>query len=231
MNRISNYKKRVPPISLWKITVAALYGALSAIIISIFSGTDNIWIIICAVISASLFITDLFIIIATCGRYRFSDECIEITYLSFCFKRLYYSSFDIAVISNASYNNGYGYGINGEIPMQYRIKENGIYRNVVYPYISMHKSRYPFAKIESAMSSRDLFRIDNEDMYCLGVCWFDSFKELLSYSDYPIYFLEDAYLRFKDRFDNILNEHEEDLERIYIITDRKINYIVYRNRE
>lgn len=64
-------------------------------------------------------------------------------------------------------------------------------------------------------------------VYFLGICWFDSFQELLKRSDYAIYILKDVYLRFKGQFDIIFSEHQEKSNRFYIITDHSVFYQNY----
>lgn len=223
---MKKYKRKVPLTSPLKIAIAVLYAAIATVAIIIFVGNNSAWYIICSGITASLFICDLFIIIETGGRYRYSDKYIEVIY-QLLYKRLDYSWFSAVVISNASYNNGYGYGINRNIPMQYSVRGNNGRTKVTFPFITLHKPQYPVDKIKKGMSSRDLFMINNDDIYCLGICWFDSLKELLNHTNCTIYVLEDVYLRFKGQFDVAFSAHKENLDRFYVITDHIIAYQVY----
>lgn len=220
---MKKYKRKIPLFSPLKMAIAALFAAIATAMIIIFAGTDNDWYIICGAITATLFICVLFILIASGGRYRYSDKCLEIFYL-LLYKKLNYSWFSAVVISNASYNNGYGYGVNGNYPMQYRVEQNNGHIKVTFPFITLHKPQYPIDKIKEGMNSRDLFMINNDEIYCLGICWVDSLKELLEHTNCPIYVLEDVYLRFKGVFDATFSVYKENLDRFYIITDRSINY-------
>ena len=64
---MKTYKRKVPLFSPLKISVTALCAAIAAVTIFIFVGTDNEWYIICGVITALLFVGDLFIIIGAGG--------------------------------------------------------------------------------------------------------------------------------------------------------------------
>ena len=114
--------------------------------------------------------------------------------------------------------------------MMYRDKQN-TESKVTFPFITLHKPQYPADKIKKGMNSRDLFMINNDEIYCLGICWFDSLDELLKHTDCPVYVLEDVYLRFKERFDTAFLAYKESLERFCIITDHSIAYKVYAQKK
>ncbi len=224
---MKKFKRKTPLLSPSKMAVAALCLMIAAVLIFIFAGTDNKWYVICGGFAASLFGGDLFAILGIGGKYRYSDKYIEVFYLCALYKKLDYLSFSAIVISNASYNNGYGYGIDGNIPMQYKVKGNNGNFKVTFPFISLHKTQYPLDKIKKGMNSRDLFFLDSDEICCLGICWFDSLKELLKHTDYPVYVLEDVYLRYKGQFDITFSIYKENSDRFYIITDRSIAYQMY----
>lgn len=221
---MKKYKRKVPLISPLKMAIAALYAAIATATIIIFVGTDNEWYIICGGIATSLFACDLIIIIGVGGKYGYSDKSIELLYCSLPYRKLKYSCFCAVVISNASYNNGYGYGINGNIPMQYKIKGN---IKVTFPFITLHNPEYPVHKIKTGMSSRELFMLNSDEIVCLGICWFDSLNELLKHTNCPVYVLEDVYLRYKGQFDVVFSVYKENLDRFYIITDHSVAYHKY----
>ena len=224
---MNKYKRKMPLISPLKMAIVALYAAIATILVIIFSGTDNEWHILCGGIAVMLFVCDLFIVAGAAGRYGCSDKCIYLMYPPFTCKKIYYSDYNAVVISNASYNNGYGYGVNGNIPMQYKVKgENGCAK-VTYPFITLHTPRYPLNQIHERMNSRDLFLADSENILCLGICWLDGLSELLAHTDMPVYVLEDVYLRFREKFDSIFTQCENNLDRFYIITEHKIEYKKY----
>lgn len=197
------FKRKIPLFSPVKIAIITLSAMMATLAIAFFTGTDSEWHIVFGAVTVSIFICYLMITAAAGGRYRYSDKYIEIFYLSLLYKKLDYSSFSFAVISNASYNNGYGYSPYGNFPMEYRVKGRNGTAKVTFPFITLHKHQYPFDRIQKSMSSRDLFMLNSDEVFCLGICWFDSFKELLNYSDCNVYVLEDVYLRFKGQFDTI----------------------------
>ncbi len=215
----------MPLISPLKIAIAALYAAIATAVIIIISGFDNEWYIICGSIAAVLMICDLFIILGVSGYYRYSDTCIDILFQSLQYKKLSYSWYTTIVISNASYNHGYGDQMCYNIPMQYTVKNSSGYAKVTFPFITLHTHDYPIDNVKKGMNSRDLFMICDEEMYCLGICWFDSLIELLQHTQVPVCVLEDVYLRFKGKFDEIFVQYENN--RFYIITDDKIEYQKY----
>lgn len=224
---MKKYKRKIPLISPLKVGIAGFYAAIATAIVSIFIGTDNEWCVICGGIAATLFICDVFILIGAGGKYQYSDEYIDVLYQSLSYKKLDYSLFCAVVIPNATYNNGYGYGINGNIPMQYKVKGNKAHTKVTFPFITLHKSKYPVDKIKTGMSSRELFMLNNDEIYCLGICWFESLEELLKHTNCSVYVLEDVYLRFKGQFDVAFSVRKENLNRFFIISEQSIAYNEY----
>ena len=69
--------------------------------------------------------------------------------------------------------------------------------------------------------------INNDEIYCLGICWVDSLKELLKHTNCSVYVLEDVYLRFKGLFDDAFSVYKENLDRFYVVTDHDIAYKEY----
>lgn len=228
---MKRYKRKVPLLSPKKIAIAASYAAIATATIIAFTGTNNIWYILSGGVSISLFIADLFIIIGAGGRYCFSEKFIKVFHLLLPHKEIEYSQFSAIVISNASYNNGYGYGVNGNIPMQYRVKDNNGHIKITFPFITLHKPQYPFDKIKAGMSSRDLFSLNPDATHCLGICWGDSFRELLEHTNCPVYVLEDVYLRFKEQFTAAFSLYIGGLSRLYIITDHIIAFQMYEEEK
>lgn len=218
---MKKFKRKVPLISPIKIAILALCAAAAAAIALIFSRT---WFIISAAVFVCLMICELFVIIGASGCYRYTDKGIEVRILPLLYKPLDASWLHTAVISNTSYNNGYGYGINGNIPMQYRVKGIGRDTKIAFPFITLHKSSYPLDKIKTGMNSRELFMLDSEDIYCLGICFFDSLKELLKRTECSVYVTKDVYSRFREAFDLAFSAHKE---RVYILTDSCVAYREY----
>lgn len=225
---MKRYIRKTALIKPSKLILAALYAAIASAAILIFAGAENAWFIICSAIAFSLLVIYLFVIIAVGGRYRYLDSHIEISYLSLAYKKLNYSLFNCIVISNASYNNGLGYGINGNVPMQYKVKGKNGNIKVTFPFITLHQSQEHINKIKSNMNSRDfLFALNSDEVYFLGICWFDSLKELLTHIGCNVYVLEDVYLRYKQKFDDVFSDFKTDIYRFYIITDHAIAYNAY----
>jgi len=227
---MKGYKRRIAIISPLIIAIAAFIASSVAVLTAVCSGTMSRCFIICAGISASLITVDLMNITAVASRYRYSNLYIEITLGLVCYKKIKYSSFDFIVISNASYHYGNCDPFVYNIPMQYKSKGNTEIIKTVFPYITLHKQEYPIGKMKSKMSSRDLFRLDDELIF-LGICWFDSFSELLYRTDIPVYVLEDVYLRYRGAFDMIFRQHENDQHRFHIVTDHMIEYLNYLEGE
>ncbi len=61
----------------------------------------------------------------------------------------------------------------------------------------------------------------------IGLCWFDALGELLAYTDFNIYVLEDVYLRFKGKFDELFQNKNYDISRFIIIGEQEIAYSTY----
>ena len=77
------------------------------------------------------------------------------------------------------------------------------------------------------MTSRDLFMLDDCNVFHLGICHFESLTELVAHTDIPIYVLEDVYLRYEESFDSIFSSQVNDIHRFYIIRDHDIKYTDY----
>lgn len=223
---MKKYKRRVPLISPIKIAICAI-GLLIAILITYFFDKENMWIIIFNGLLIELLAVFCFTILANQHNYSYGNSVISLFYFITKYKKIKYTDFSYVCISNASYNNGYGYYFFVNIPMKYRNKRT---KGVVFPFITLHKPNYPLNKIKSGMYSRDLFMLQDMEIYCLGICWFDSFEELLEHCDMPIYVLEDVYLRFRGKFDSIFVKHEADIDRFYIISEHIIEYKKYKTK-
>lgn len=224
---MKKYKRTLPMISPAKIAIVALCAAIATVVVYLLAGSENEWIIICGGLFIALMAADLFVIIPSGFRYSYDDFFIKLSYLSIVYRKISYSKYAAIFISNASYNNGYGSGVYGNIPIQYKSKGKTETITTIYPFITLHSSDYPVKKTESGMSSRDLIMLDSQDAFCLGICWFDSLTELLDRTDISVYVLEDVYLRFRKTFDSIFIQHEVNINRLFIVTDHAIEYKQY----
>lgn len=194
-------------------------------------GTENLWFMI----SVCIFITSVFFYffnyLAAAHKYFYCNEYINLTYLRIPYKKIKYSDYRYIFISNASYDMGYGYGtFTVQRPMQYTMTCYANGEKVTYPFISLHTDKFPIEKIKKGMTSRDLYLMKNEEVLCLGICWFDSFSELLLRTNTNVYILEDVYLRFKQYFDMAIMQETQYPKRFYIVSERTVLYHEYRKQ-
>ena len=214
---MKKYKRKQSLMSSCGLSIAIVLTMLIALVLWWLSDKKEIWSIgIC--ISVSLFILLLFNVLPTTFKYAYTKKTINLFWFSIKYKELRYEDFSFICISNASYNNGYGYGAFCNIPMKYKIKDEKFFKKVVRPFLTLHKTYYPVCKVQKKMSSRELFMLDSENVYCLGVLWNDSLLELALYTSVPIYILEDVYLRFHEIFDSTFKELSLH-NRIFVITN------------
>lgn len=211
-----------------KVLLSVLYVVTAVLNIYFLISKKTDWLFLCFVFLLALTIVNTMFLLTQCFNYSYSQSFIKLLFLSITYKKVYYNKYDNIVISNASYNNSYGPSVN--IPLQYKSRGANKTIQTIYPFITLHKPNYPLNKIKSGMYSRDLFMLQDMEIYCLGICWFDSFEELLEHCDMPIYVLEDVYLRFRGKFDSIFVKHEVDIDRFYIISDHIIEYTKYNSK-
>lgn len=157
-------------------------------------------------------------------RYSYDTTHINVLYGSKVRQKLMYSEFDGVIISNAGLYEGVGSGYHW-VTLSYKSKGTNGTIKTVYPYITLRKPGWPRVKMKSGMNSHLLSC--NPNCVNLGICWFDSFSELLEHTHVSVYVLEDVYLRFKGMFDPIFKQHEIELDRFYIVTDHEIAYANY----
>ncbi len=226
---MKKFKRRSPLFSPFKITVIILCVIIINMLMQWLVEIENEYFIVLYGITLALIFPLLFSVLAVCHEYAYCNIAINLYFLGFKYREIKYTDFSFVYISNASYNNGYGYGIYGNIPMQRKIAEATGERKQTYPFLSLHRLDYPFQKIKTDMNSRDLFMLDSENIVCLGICWFDSLIELIKNTTVDICILEDVYLRFRGEFDDIFLQYGFDTDRFFIISEHKVPYITYRN--
>ena len=192
-----------------------------------FGEIDNELLVVFVGIVFALLVACVFLAFVLGYYYVYCDNSISFFCFILKYREIKYSDFSFICISNASYNNGYGYGVYGNVPMKFSIIDETGKKSVVYPFISLHKYNYPIKSMKTKMNSRDLFMLDNKNIYCLGICWWDSLAELLVHTDIPVYILEDVYIRFKEIFDNMIIQRKDYLDRFYIVTDYSVEYNKY----
>lgn len=215
---MKRYKRKTPIIAPLIIAAAVLCTAVASGV-SVLLGDYSLGIVFGGA-SVALFVLFLSDLLAAAGRYCYSDNDIELSYVPLIKKKLPYSRYNAVVISNASYNYSYG---SYSIPMQYKTEGSA---KVTLPYITLLGAQYPLNKVTSGMGNRELYVL-HDDRYCLGICWFDSLRHLMKKRNDPVYVLEDVYLRFKEQFDRVFLEADDIPNRVYIITAHCVPYRIY----
>ena len=218
---MKRYKRKIPIISPLIIAAAVLCTAVASGV-SVLLGDHTLGIVFggASVASFVLFLSDL---LATAGRYCYYDNDVELSCVPLIKKKLPYSRYNAVVISNASYNYSCG---SYSIPMQYKTAGSAKCAKVTLPYITLLGAQYPLNKVTSGMDNRELYVL-HDDRYCLGICWFDSLRHLMKKRNYPVYVLEDVYLRFREQFDRVFLEADDISDRAYIITAHCVPYRIY----
>ena len=220
---MKKYKRYVPIALHRKLYIVILLLVMCALIIWLLWGLDNPPFIICVGILSVFLVGLISSFLGTLSKFFYTDSRIIFSYGFICYKNIKYDKFDSIVISNASYNNSYGGSYaNLPMPMYYRTKGKDGVIKTVFPFITLHTKQYPVGKIKNGMCSRELYILEHEKIYCLGICWFESLTELLNRTNVPLYILEDVYLRFKGSFDTCIRNFEK---RCFIITDE--NFVQY----
>lgn len=218
---MKRYKRKIPIISPLIIAAAVLSTAVASGV-SVLLGDHALGIVFGGV-SVALFVLFLSDLLATAGRYCYYDNDVELSCVPLIKKKLPYSRYNAVVISNASYNYSYG---SYSIPMQYKTAGSAKCAKVTLPYITLLGAQYPLNKVTSGMDNRELYVL-HDDRYCLGICWFDSLRHLMKKRNYPVYVLEDVYLRFREQFDRVFLEADDISDRAYIITTHCVPYRIY----
>lgn len=225
---MKRYRKCTETTSSRMIALAILFFLIVAVIIAIVNGIKSEGFIILISILITLICLLIINKLSVAQTYSYFNNYINLYYLCVRYKKIKYYDYSYAVISNASYNMGYGYSTpNVDRPMQYVVETSSSRTKVTYPFISLHTNNFPLHKIKKELTSRELFFLKDDEICCLGICWFDSFEELLSHTDMDVYILEDVYLRFQYDFDITISRTSKGLERFYIVLDNPISYKEY----
>lgn len=222
------YKRKVLYYSKKFCPIAALCFIISSILAAVIYKGENVVSIIFGAVAFIFAFSHFLEIIVSKLCYAYENEYIVLSCFSVKYRKIKYSKFKSIVISNAAFNNY----LNGEFfdtPMQYKVGKKD---KITYPFITMHEENATVGKLRCGLSSRELLYIYNpSDIFFLGICWFDSLKEMLRYTDLPVYVLEDVYLRFKGMFDMIFKDPSNSTKCFYIVTDRNIEYEKYLEGE
>ncbi len=153
-------------------------------------------------------------------RYVYCDEYIQMFGL---FKhKIWYKKYKAIAIVNA-HTDGVK---SAQTYITYTIKDsNGKKKRIVYPYIQLLKPNFITRLLKSGAFSSSI------DSKMLGICWFDSFEELLEHCNLPVYIVEDVYLRFRGKFDEILQSEKYDIDRFIIAGEKHIKYAEYLKQD
>lgn len=180
--------------------------------------------------SALFFIWGILQYMVVLPKYSYEEDFIKLAYLNFTYKKVKYMDYQKIVISNASLhvNGTDGTSMPEGCPVGFKIKTaEGKKVYIRYPYISLHKEHRYFKDIKAGMSIYQIHAWVEKSAFYLGICWFDSFAELLRHTDMEVYILEDVYLRFQRAFDSILIPFSNIKNRFYIVKDVPIPYQMY----
>ncbi len=227
---MKQYKRKKAFISTVILATVAVIAIIVCIILFYSIGYNKLFVISCE-IAIVISVLLIFVALGTVGSYRYNNSTIDIMCSFFCYRKLSYTDYKYITISNASYNNVYSTVPSLNIPMQCKIKVGNKKLKRILPYISLHKSDYPIKAIKSCMDSRELFFLSPDEIYCLGICLFDSLKELLQHTNCQIYILEDVYLRFKDDLDSTIMGTPESMSNVFVVTKTFVTYAAYKSLE
>ena len=67
-----------------------------------------------------------------------------------------------------------------------------------------------------------MLKSKKEKRYCVGNCSLNALTELLKYSNWKVYVLEDVYLNDKEMFDTAFSQHESGIGRFFIVTEQGV---------
>ena len=165
---MKRYKRRNPLIPLQKMVVVILCVALAAVLAWLLTG-ESAGTVACCGVLAALVVAYLFVAAGAAHRYAYCGDHIKLLYLMIPYQKYRYDAASSICISNAAYNNGYGYGPNGSIPMQYKSGgKKGL--TTVFPFITLHGKDFPIHRIHAGMTSREIFMLAGEKSFCL-ILW------------------------------------------------------------
>lgn len=216
---MKSYLRRSPLFQPAIMLVGAIFFAVIAAALYFLPGNPGKLFVICAGLFVVFLIMWLFVVLAVQHRYSYGDDGITFCYLNIPYKKEPYHNIRAIVISNAAYNNGYGYGVNGNVPMQ-RHGAARAFEKKPLPFITLQTGDIQPNLLHTGMYSRELCFLAPDQTVCLGICWFDSLCALLSRTEGNIYLLEDVYVRFQSSFDDVFHNNCFDKNRIQMIQNR-----------
>ena len=210
---MKKYNKTVSWISPLKIGLPCFVCAIILNIISAFlykSQEHNYqtFIPILLYISCILYLFSYCIICIPCAfKYTYTDTSIVFKCYNVPYRRLKYDEISSIIISNAVQIVSFD-SRPFDIPLYQYYNKNNVVQKKQYPYISLLTSDIELHKIKKGMNCR-LIRRQISNSICLGICYFDSLKDLINRTDVHLYILEDVYHRYKDEFDVIMQNYSE----------------------
>ena len=224
---MKKYKRRIPLITPSKLIIISLYSFFGAVVVFFLCGDINYWTILCASLFFISFILWVFVILSVNSQYSYGENCFVFSYLGIDYKMIAYTEINTIIICNAAYNNGYGYGIYGNVPMTFKAKNE----KQPLPFITLHQNSRILSSVHSGMFSREICFLDDSNSICLGICWSDTLLELIIHTTAEVYILEDVFLRFKSGFYKIIRDNPHYENRFHVLSDHitSINQFILDN--
>ena len=152
---------------------------------------------------------------ATESQYFYDDTGMNLTFFGIKYRKISYSEYEMAVISNPVCT-GRWYGLKRKCiqKMQQKTEE-------ATPFITLHKVGYPVWELKPGMDY-SMLKSKKEKRYCVGNCSLNALTELLKYSNWKVYVLEDVYLNDKEMFDTAFSQYESGIGRFFIVTEQGV---------
>ena len=220
---MQQYKRYVTVVSMTKLLKIILGLVVGGIGLS-FWGRDNIFFIILAYgILPILIFQEIIFVFIDLQKYEYAESEIELKLFNRIFKRIKYDNIKAVVVSNAVATNGNG--------SHYPVCSNKDGIKKQYAFLTLLSKDIDITRIQKEMHStsvRATCKIDKKFLSDLGICWFDSLKELILRTDAKIYLLEDVYWRYQKEIDEVLSKESAAVERVYIVTMNVLPYGLYR---
>lgn len=220
---MKRYLRKRSPISV-KVLLYILGVNLIALLVAVASLKGISYpVILFGGFSAASFVITIFALIPELLHYQYSEFEILFSFAGICYYRIPYSEIGFIAVSNASYNNNYGYYPSSALPIQCKRDT----KKITMPFLTLHRDESEMRKLQIGQYCRDLAFLLN-DCTCLGICSVPSFSELAMHTNCPICILEDVYCRFKLEFDAALEEVYNCNRSVYIVSETVIEYQLYR---
>lgn len=215
---MKKYKVRNPLIHSNKIIIITLYLFTIIGVVGLFTIPFCEWYSVCVLIALALSFASAIIDLGASFKYAYLKKSICFYFCGIKFREIQYKTINGIIISDAIYNSG-KYDTNyADLPMCYKVV-NGVGKRekIQYAYITVSKKATIDFSLITNKNSRSIHLTDTENFMNVGICWNDSFRDLLEKIDSDVYILENVYLRFKDEFDGIISLYDDNQRHFYIV--------------